>query len=119
MSYLASFYLLKNGKRQELFDGNCSGVVYMAIWDWCEGKLGIDGRFHAPQTEDVLDCLLFDEEMAAGLLTALGKQNLLKMAEEIASDWDLSMDAVQKGLETLCSYLEKMNNGDALLYEMI
>ena len=33
MSQIASFYLLKDGQRQELFDGDCSGAVYMAIWD--------------------------------------------------------------------------------------
>ena len=34
MSQIASFYLLKDGQRQELSNGDCSGVVYMAIWDW-------------------------------------------------------------------------------------
>ena len=33
MSQIASFYLLKDGQRQELSNGDCSGVVYMAIWD--------------------------------------------------------------------------------------
>ena len=36
MSQIASFYLIKNNQRQELSDGDCSGAVYMAIWDWCE-----------------------------------------------------------------------------------
>ena len=36
MSQIASFYLLKDGQRQELSNGGCSGAVYMAIWDWCE-----------------------------------------------------------------------------------
>ena len=31
MSQIASFYLLKDGQRQELSGGDCSGVVYMAI----------------------------------------------------------------------------------------
>ena len=35
MSQIASFYLLKDGRRQELSNGDCSGAVYMAIWDWC------------------------------------------------------------------------------------
>ena len=39
MSQIASFYLLKNGQRQELSNGDCSGAVYMAIWDWCESEL--------------------------------------------------------------------------------
>ena len=39
MSQIASFYLIKNNQRKELFDGNCSGAVYMAIWDWCEYEL--------------------------------------------------------------------------------
>ena len=30
MSQIASFYLLKDGRR-ELSDGGCSGAVYMAI----------------------------------------------------------------------------------------
>ena len=33
MSQIASFYLIKNNQRQELSDGDCSGAVYMAIWD--------------------------------------------------------------------------------------
>ena len=52
MSQIASFYLLKDGRRQDLFDGNCSGTVYMAIWDWCESELDLDVRFPAPQTEE-------------------------------------------------------------------
>ena len=37
MSQIASFYLLKDGQRQELSNGDCSGAVYMAIWDWYRG----------------------------------------------------------------------------------
>ena len=33
MSQIASFYLLKDGRRQELSNGDCSGAVYMAIWE--------------------------------------------------------------------------------------
>ena len=54
MSQIASFYLIKNNQRQELSDGDCSGAVYMAIWDWCESELDLDVRFPAPQTEDTL-----------------------------------------------------------------
>ena len=68
MSQLASFYLIKKGQRRELSDGDCSDDVYMAIWDYCEGELDIDERFHAPQTEDVLDCVLFDKKMAEALM---------------------------------------------------
>ena len=42
MSQIASFYLLKDGRRQELSNGDCSGAVYMAIWDWCESELDLD-----------------------------------------------------------------------------
>ena len=42
MSQIASFYLLKDGQRQELSGGDCSGAVYMAIWDWCESELDLD-----------------------------------------------------------------------------
>ena len=45
MSQIASFYLIKNNQRQELSDGDCSGAVYMAIWDWCESELDLDVRF--------------------------------------------------------------------------
>ena len=38
MSQIASFYLLKDGRRQELSNGDCSGAVYMAVWDWCESE---------------------------------------------------------------------------------
>ena len=48
MSQIASFYLLKDGQRQELSNGDCSGEVYMAIWDWCESELDLDVRFPAP-----------------------------------------------------------------------
>ena len=48
MSQIASFYLLKDGRRQELSNGDCSGAVYMAIWDWCESELDLDVRFPAP-----------------------------------------------------------------------
>ena len=65
MSQIASFYLLKNNQRKELSDGNCSGAVYMAIWDWCESELDLDVRFPAPQTEDTLDCALLEGELAS------------------------------------------------------
>ena len=71
MSQIASFYLLKDGQRQELFDGDCSGVVYMAIWDWCESELDLDVRFPAPQTENTLDCALLEGELASELLATL------------------------------------------------
>ena len=70
MSQIASFYLLKDGRRQELSNGDCSGAVYMAIWDWCESELDLDVRFSAPQTEDTLDCALLKGELATHLLAA-------------------------------------------------
>ena len=118
MSQIASFYLLKDGQRQELSDGNCSGAVYMAIWDWCESELDLDVRFPAPQTEDTLDCALLEGELASALLATLWEQELSKLAAEIAPDWDLSTEAVQSGLETLRSHLELVQGGAALLYEM-
>ena len=71
MSQIAFFYLLKDGQRQELSDGACSGAVYMAIWDWCESELDLDVRFPAPQTEDTLDCALLEGELASNALAAL------------------------------------------------
>ena len=76
MSQIASFYLIKNNQRKELSDGNCSGTVYMAIWDWCEYELDLDVRFPAPQTEDTLDCALLEGELASKLLAALREQPL-------------------------------------------
>ena len=119
MSQIASFYLLKDGWRQELSNGDCSGAVYMAIWDWCESKLELDVRFPAPQTEEALDCALLEGELASKLLEALREQNLPELAAEIAPDWDLPAGAVQSGLETLRSHLELVQGGGALLYEMI
>ena len=119
MSQIASFYLIKNNRRQELSNGNCSGAVYMAIWDWCEYKLDLDVRFPAPQTEDPLDCALLEGEPASKLLAALREQNLPELAAEIAPDWDLPTEAVQSGLETLRSHLELARGDVALLYEMI
>ena len=107
MSQTASFYLLKEGRRQELSNGDCSGAVYMAIWDWCESELDLDVRFPAPQTEDTLDCALLEGELASQLLAA-----------EIAPDWDLPTETVQSGLETLRSHLELVQGDAALLYEM-
>ena len=65
MSQIASFYLLKDGQRQELSNGDCSGAVYMSVWDWCESELDLDVRFPAPQTEDTLDCALLEGELAS------------------------------------------------------
>ena len=84
MSQIASFYLLKDGQRQELLGGDCSGAVYMAIWDWCESELDLDVRFPAPQTEDTLDCALLEGELAEELLAALESRNLPALAAEIA-----------------------------------
>ena len=119
MSQIASFYLLKGGQRQELPNGNCSGSVYMAIWDWCERELDLDVRFPAPQTEDTLDCALLEGELASKLLAALREQDLPELAAEIAPDWDLPTGAVRSGLETLPSHLQLVQGDAALLYEMI
>lgn len=109
----------KNNQRQELSNGNCSGAVYMAIWDYCESELDIDVRFPAPQTEETLDCALMEGKLASDLLEALREQDLPELAVEIAPDWDLTVEAVQSGLETLCSHLELVRDDTALLYEMI
>ena len=74
MSQIASFYLLKDGQRQELFDGDCSGAVYMAIWDWCESELDLDVRFPAPQTENTLDCALLEGELASNCWQLCGSR---------------------------------------------
>ena len=118
MSQIASFYLLKGGQRQELPNGNCSGSVYMAIWDWCDSELDLDVRFPAPQTEDTLDCALLEGELASNVLAALQEQYLPELAAEIAPDWDLTTQAVQSGLETLRSHLELVRGDIALLYEI-
>ena len=118
MSQIASFYLLKDGQRQELSNGDCSGAVYTAIWDWCEYELDLDVRFPAPQTEDTLDCALLEGELAADLLSALQERNLPELAAEIAPDWDLPAEAIQSGLETLRSHLELVQGNTSLLYEM-
>ncbi len=119
MSQIASFYLLKDGQRQELSDGDCSGEVYMTIWDWCESELDLDIRFPAPQTEDTLDCVLLAGERAAKLLAELQERELLKLSEKIAPDWNLSAEAVEQGLHTLRSHLELLQDDTALLYEMV
>ena len=118
MSQIASFYLLKDGQRQELSDGGCSGAFYMDIWDWCESELDLDVRFPAPQTEDTLDCALLEGELASDLLAALREQDFRELAAEIAPEWDLPTEAVQSGLETLRSHLELAQGDTALLYEM-
>ena len=118
MSQIASFYLLKGDRRQELSNGDCSGAVYMAIWDWCESELDLDVRFPAPQAEDTLDCALLKGELASNVLAALREQDLPELAAEIAPDWDLPTEAVQSGLETLRSHLELVRGDIALLYEM-
>ena len=118
MSQIASFYLLKDGRRQELSNGACAGAVYMARWDWCESELDLDVRFPAPQTEDTLDCALLEGELASKLLAALREQDLSELAAEISPDWDLPTEALQSGLETLRSHLELVRGDIALLYEM-
>ena len=119
MSQIACFYLLKDGQRQELSNGDCSGAFYMAIWDWCESELDLDVRFPAPQTEDTQDCALLEGELASNVLAALREWDLPELAAEIAPDWDLPTEAVQSGLETLRSHLELVRGNTALLYEML
>lgn len=119
MSQIASFYLLKDGRRQELSNGDCSGAVYMAIWDWCESELDLDVRFPAPQTEDTLDCARLEGKLAEELLAALESRDFSALAAEIAPDWGLPTEAVHSGLETLLSHLELTQGGGTLLYEMI
>ena len=109
---------LEESMEQELSNGDCSGAVYMAIWDWCESELDLDVRFPAPQTEDTLDCALLEGELASQLLAALREQDLPELAAEIAPDWDLPTEAVQSGLETLRSHLELVQGDAALLYEL-
>lgn len=119
MSQIASFYLLKDGQRQELSNGDCSGVVYMAIWDWCDSELDLDVRFPAPQTEDTLDCVLLEGELASNVLAVLQEQDLPELAAEIALGWNLPTETVQSGLETLRSHLKLVRGNTILLYEML
>ena len=65
MSQIASFYLIKNNRRQELSNGDCSGAVYMAIWDWCESELDLDVRFSCSPDRGHLDCALLEGELAS------------------------------------------------------
>lgn len=90
----------------------------MAIWEFCESELEIDVPINAPQTENALDCALIDGEMAEYLLAAFWEQELPELADEIAPNWDLPAQAVQRGLETILSYLEQVQGSNALLYEM-
>ncbi len=76
MSQIASFYLVKNDRRTQLADSGCSGEAYIAIWDWCEGELGIDSRIDAPQSEDVLDCVLIDSQLAEKLWSSFAARNI-------------------------------------------
>ena len=58
-------------------------------------------------------------KLASDLLKALREQDLPELAAKIAPDWDLTVEAVQSGLETLCSHLELVRDDTALLYEML
>ena len=127
LDWVRAFYVIRlqaeglmeeNNRRQELSNGDCSGAVYMAIWDWCESELDLDVRFPAPQTENTLDCALLEGELASELLATLREQSLPELAAEIAADWELPTEAVQSGLETLRSHLELVQSDAALLYEM-
>ena len=64
-----------------------------------------------------MDCALLERELASQLLAALREQNLMKLATEIATGWELPTDSVQSGLETLRSHLELVRGNTALLYE--
>ena len=57
-------------------------------------------------------------ELASNLLAALESRDLPVLAAEIAPDWDLPAEAVQRGLHTLRSHLKLARGGGALLYEM-
>ena len=73
----------------------------MAIWDWCEYELDLDVRFPAPQTEDTLDCVLLEGELAADLLSALRERNLPDLAAEIA-EWGGEFSLTDK-LHHICA----------------
>ena len=65
MSQIASFYLLKDGQRQELSGGGCSGAVYMAIWDWCESELDLDVDVYKRQAQRWMELDPEDENAPA------------------------------------------------------
>lgn len=120
MSQIASFYLVNGGQREELPDGGCSGEVYMAILEYCEGELDIDCRINAPQNEDTLDCALIDAELAEKLWDAFQERDLSPsgLAAEIAPDWELPVEAVERGMKTFLSHLERAKGNTILLYQM-
>ncbi len=76
MSQIASFYLLKGDRRQELSGGGCSGrglygqsgTGVRVSWIWMS-------VFPAPQAEDTLDCALLKGELASNVLAALREQD--------------------------------------------
>ena len=83
MSQIASFYLLKDGQRQELSNGDCSGAVYMAIWDWCESELDLDVRFSCfPDGGTPWTALCWRESWRLMCWAALREQDLPELAAE-------------------------------------
>ncbi len=100
MSQIASFYLLKDGRRQELSNGDCSGAVYMAIWDWCESELDLDVRF--PRSPDGGHPGLRSAGGRAGGLMCwqlCGSRTSRNWPLKLPQTWDLPTEAVQSGLE--------------------
>ena len=118
MSQIASFYLVKDGQKKEISDGDCLGDVYMAIWDYCEGELDIDCRINAPISDETLDCVLIDSKMAVSILKCFQNVDIEEIAESIAEDWELTADIVKDGLTTLLTHLKSVKDGVQLLYEM-
>ena len=100
MSRIASFYLLKDlAGGKGLSNGDCSGAVYMAIWDWCESRLDTGCPFPAPQTEDTLDCALLEGELASMCWQPCRSRDLPELAAEIAPDWDRPPRRCKAGLK--------------------
>ena len=118
MSKIASFYLVTDGQKKEISDGDCSGDGYMVIWDYCEGELDIDCRINAPISDETLDCVLIDSKMAVSILKCFQNVDIEEIAESIAEDWELTADIVKDGLTTLLTHLKSVKDGVQLLYEM-
>lgn len=118
MSYIASFYLINGSRTTRLPDGGCSGEIYTAVWDYCDENFDVDCRVNAPQNEEVLDCVLIDEKMAAELMEQFKNGSLSSIAASIAQEWDVPEEAAERGLASLVDNLALVQDGAVLLYEM-
>lgn len=110
-----------------LDNGNCSGDVFSALYDYLEAEHDLDFMedseyldvlgFWQDVTEPI-DLIIFTQDVAGDILAVLEDDNFGEedFIEYMDVDWEIEADDALEGMASLRNNLQRVNTKKALLY---